>query len=152
MIKNSIYYLDMVLSQGREAAQAPADPEPGVATATRIVGELLDFSRVQGAAPAPVEMAALVEEALERAAVPSTITVARRLAPDLPAMSVDREQISMAVSNLIGNAMLTMAEGGTLTLETARTGEGVSLAVGDSAPASPPRTWAGSSSRSTRPP
>lgn len=105
-----------------------------MATATRIVGELLDFSRVQGAAPAPVEMAALVEEALERAAVPSTITVARRLAPDLPAMSVDREQISMAVSNLIGNAMLTMAEGGTLTLETARTGEGVSLAVGDSGP------------------
>ena len=134
VIKNSAFYLEMVLPDEAKVRKHLRILNQEVETAARVVTELVDFSRVQAPAPALVELGGLVVASLARAAVPETIAVVRRLAPDLPAIFIDREQIGLAVANLIGSAVLSMREGGTLTVETARTGSGVGVSVEDTGP------------------
>ncbi len=134
VIKNSAFYLEMVLPDEAKVRKHLRILNQEVETAARVVTELVDFSRVQAPAPALVELGGLVEASLARAVVPETIAVVRRLAPDLPAIFIDREQIGLAVANLIGSAVLSMREGGTLTVETARTGSGVGVSVEDTGP------------------
>jgi signal transduction histidine kinase len=59
------------------------------------------------------------------------IQLVRRLASDLPRITVDPGQINQVIVNLVVNAIQAMPEGGTLTVETRATGKGISLRVED---------------------
>jgi signal transduction histidine kinase len=57
--------------------------------------------------------------------------VERRLAPDLPTMSLDPDRLTHALLNVVLNATEALREGGTLTVTSARSGAGDVLVVVD---------------------
>jgi nitrogen fixation/metabolism regulation signal transduction histidine kinase len=98
----------------------------------RIVDEFSRFARL----PAP-ERAAVAPEELVGAVLalypsaPPGVSVERRIAPGLPAVSADRDQVLQLLLNLLRNALDAMPEGGPLLLEARAEGAGVALSVKD---------------------
>ena len=80
------------------------------------------------------ELAALVEADAKTAGVRVTLSVP----PDLPRFVADRDHLKQVMLNLILNGLQAMPEGGTLTLEAARTRDGLTLAVADTGQGIPP--------------
>ena len=131
VVKNSAYYLRMVLPADEAARKHLAIIEREVQTANRIVTALLDFARVSVPRRVPSDLNAMVRARLEREAVPDGVTVTAALAEDLPLVAVDSEQIVLAIGNLILNALQAMPGGGTLTVETSWTSQDVLIGVTD---------------------
>ncbi len=101
----------------------------------RIVDEFSRFARLPVPAPAPVPAADLVAGLLALyPAPPPWIRVERDVAPDLPTVQVDRDQILQVLLNLVRNAVEAMPVGGTLRIAARREGGDLVLAVGDSGP------------------
>jgi PAS domain S-box-containing protein len=104
--------------------------------ADQIVRELLEFS-----APKPLEVTeenlnGVIEEALRLARslfLAKQIEVVRELAPDLPALRIDRLRISQVLANLLTNAADAVpGPGGRITVRTsARQLTGVGANIGD---------------------
>lgn len=59
------------------------------------------------------------------------LAVVCRLAPRLPAVPLDLVQIQQVLVNLVKNAMQAMARGGTLSLQTGESSDGVFVSVAD---------------------
>jgi len=131
VIKNSAYYLRMLLPDDERMQKHLAIVEREVATATRIVTDLLDFARVTPPTRIATDLSALARETLERVSLPQEVTVSLDLADDLPSLMLDPEQVGLVLGNLIRNAAQAMPEGGTLTLGTAAAGGGAAVAVAD---------------------
>ena len=131
VVKNSVYYLRMVLPDEEPARKHLAIIEREVGTANRIVTSLLDFARVSVPTRVPSDLNTVVRARLDRAAVPDAVTVAATLAEDLPLVAVDPEQIGLALGNLILNALQAMPGGGALTVETSWTARDVLIGVAD---------------------
>lgn len=131
VIKNSVYYLRMVLPEDDRVRKHLAILEREVATANRIVTDLLDFARVKTPTRLTTDLNEVVRDVLERTPVTGTTRVVLDLASDLPRVSVDPEQVGQVLGNLVTNAVQAMPDGGTLTLATARAGGGVTVAVAD---------------------
>ncbi|HVP57208.1 MAG TPA: ATP-binding protein, partial [bacterium] len=80
-----------------------------------------------------------VQSAIElQAAAPGKVALKTDLAPSLPKVQADREQLKSVVANLIKNALEAMPEGGTLTVRTSRTPGWVRIEVSDTGPGIPP--------------
>lgn len=131
VIKNSVYFLRMVIPEEERAQKHLNILEREVETATRIITSLLDFAQLRAPAATPVDLNALVEQQLERMPAPAGITTRLELAPELPPVMVDPEHIRLVVGNLLLNAVQAMPDGGTLTLRTAAAAAGVSLMIAD---------------------
>ncbi|PYN06001.1 MAG: hybrid sensor histidine kinase/response regulator [Candidatus Rokuibacteriota bacterium] len=131
VVKNSAYFLRMVLPDDEPARKHLAIIEREVGTANRIVTALLDFARVSVPTRVPSDLNTVVRARLDRAAVPDAVTVAATLAEDLPLVAVDPEQIGLALGNLILNALQAMPGGGALTVETSWTARDVLIGVAD---------------------
>ena len=86
----------------------------------RMVDEFSRFARM----PAPERKLADLNRIVGHAtslyaeSAQSTIAIETTLAPDLPNISVDSEQITQALENLIKNAIEAMPDGGTLSVST----------------------------------
>jgi signal transduction histidine kinase len=131
VIKNSIYFLGMVLPAEEKIRKHFGIIEREIATATRIVGDLLDYARVQAPVREPVDLAALVREALERVTVPPTVRVQVTL-DDVPGpVMADPVQVGQIINNLITNAIQAMPDGGVLTVSSGRDGDRVFIRVED---------------------
>ena len=131
VVKNSAYYLRMVLPDEEPARKHLGIIEREVEAANRIVTALLDFARVSVPSRVPSDLNAVVRACVERETVPDTVTVAAPLAEDLPQVAVDPDQIGLALGNLIRNALQAMPDGGALTVETSWTAEDVLVGVAD---------------------
>jgi two-component system, sporulation sensor kinase E len=59
------------------------------------------------------------------------IVIKTRLAPQLPPTPIDLTQMQQVLVNLVKNAAHAMTTGGTLTLQTAESGDGVQVSVAD---------------------
>ncbi|MEV0144961.1 MULTISPECIES: ATP-binding protein [unclassified Nonomuraea] len=84
--------------------------------------------------PEPVELNTVVEETagLLRPILSAGVDLVTRLAPGLPAVGIDRAALAHALINVLVNALAAMPDGGRLTIETARAGDGgVRLTVSD---------------------
>ena len=66
------------------------------------------------------------------------MTLVKELAPDLPLVLGDRNQIAQVILNLLTNAHDAMPDGGTVTLRTRRTLAGITLEVSDTGVGLPP--------------
>jgi len=104
----------------------------------RLMGELLDLSRIESGAItpqfAPVRPAAL----LAGAVAPLRLQVEARgirlkvdAAPDLPQVTVDRSQIERVIGNLVTNAMRATPPEGTITVTATPRGDEVAISVTD---------------------
>jgi two-component system NtrC family sensor kinase len=91
-----------------------------------IVRNLLDFARQRPPAFQPVDVAAVLEEALSLLAhhlAIQRVGVVRDLRP-MPRVSADFGQLRQAVVNVLMNACEAMPEGGKLTVHAGPVGEG----------------------------
>jgi PAS domain S-box-containing protein len=100
--------------------------------ATSLTSRLLAFSRRNVPERRPVDLNAIVHEAAsELEPLVGDVRLALALAHPLPAVAGDRAQLKQVVRNLAVNARDAMPHGGTLTIETAVSGENVVLRVRD---------------------
>ncbi len=124
-----------------------------VARITKIIRQVLDFSRPRGPTVTRVHLGAVVAEALEFLREPiqrQRIQVDVRTMPAPPEVPGDPDQIQQVCLNLITNAIHAMPDGGTLRISTdclVRRKEGLDLAapaeyavlvIADSGPGIPP--------------
>jgi two-component system NtrC family sensor kinase len=100
--------IDRIFDQGQQAS--------------RIVQGMLLFGRNSQLSRGTVNMNSLIEHALEQHVTniwPTTITVVRELAPDLPHILADPSQLHQVLQHLLNNAQRAMESlGGTLTIRT----------------------------------
>jgi signal transduction histidine kinase len=106
----------------------------------RIVDEFSRFARLPAPDRAQVAPAELVAAALALfPAAPPGVTLTRDVAPELPAVLADRDQVLQVLLNLVRNALDAMGErGGALSVGAARAAGGVVFTVRDSGPGIPP--------------
>lgn len=102
-----------------------------------IIRSLRDFIGSGRRTRAPVAPAALVAD-VQAVAGPECARRGIRLAAvvdkTLPALHVDKVQMSQVLLNLLGNAMDAMAGGGEIVISVERDGDGVAIQVADSGP------------------
>jgi len=131
VIKNSVYYLRMVLPDEARARKHLAILEREVGTANRIVTDLLEFARIKSPTRTPTDVNAVVRELLERTPLPDSVTLVLHLAEGLPPISVDRLHVEQILTNLVTNAAQAMPEGGRITVSSREEPTGVALSVAD---------------------
>jgi two-component system nitrogen regulation sensor histidine kinase GlnL len=110
-----------------------------------LITELLSFARSPTAAFGPLDLNAAVERVvtlLGPQAKNQKVTLTRRLAPALPLVRADGDQIKQVLINLILNAIQATAPGGVVSISsrTVRNGNAdlVQLEVGDTGAGIPP--------------
>jgi two-component system, OmpR family, phosphate regulon sensor histidine kinase PhoR len=110
----------------------------------RLVDDLLDLSRIESGgwrpALAPVDLAAIVREALEgvaAAAADRGIALRSELAPDATTLDADPLAVRQVLANLVQNAV-RYTERGSVTVATRRVDEGIEIAVRDTGIGIPP--------------
>jgi signal transduction histidine kinase len=101
-----------------------------ISAATLIVSDLLEFSRPRVAAPTPVDVDELLEEALTVAPPPTGITVELDHTP-VPAVVADRDQMRQVVLNLLTNAYEAMPAGGAVHLDARVVDDACEIIVAD---------------------
>jgi signal transduction histidine kinase len=98
----------------------------------QISSEFSSFASAPQARLQPTAVNEIVEEILEPyLTAPARVTMARELAPDLPAVPLDRTLVGRALINIVENALHAMPGGGTLTVRTRRTDGGIAIDVED---------------------
>jgi PAS domain S-box-containing protein len=110
-----------------------------------LIRDLLDVTRLEagrlGVEAIPTDVAELLEDAV-RTLIPlaSAKSIQLRLAVDesLPMISADRERITQALSNLIGNSVKFSPSGSTIELGAKRGGGKVIISVSDKGPGMTP--------------
>ncbi|GAA0266088.1 Adaptive-response sensory-kinase SasA [Methylorubrum aminovorans] len=111
------------------------DAMKGAERAATMTHKLLAFARCQPLSPVSTDVNAQIASFAEflRGTIGSRIRIETDLAPDLPRVNIDPNQLENAILNLAVNARDAMPEGGTLTLATRLLpgGEGLTVEVSD---------------------
>jgi signal transduction histidine kinase len=106
-----------------------------LANLKQIIARFSDFAKMPAPEMQPVNLNALVGETtklFEAQFAQARVTARAELAPELPTVAADPEQIARALRNLVLNAIDAMPEGGTLTVRTMPRGSGARLEISDS--------------------
>jgi signal transduction histidine kinase len=117
-----------------DALKSLAAMETELIRSTRLIRNLLDFSRQSPPALREVNANEVLERALELAAHSAelqNIQVSKELAPSLPNIMADFDQLQQICTNLIMNAIQAMPEGGKLTLRTSADDNQLKIEVQD---------------------
>ena len=111
----------------------------------RIVGDLLDLAKLEGAAPSferrDVDVTALFERVAERhdrELASRRIELTRNVDPGVRTITGDPERLEQALQNLAGNALRYTPDGGRIALSARGTRDGVRVTVRDNGPGIPP--------------
>ncbi|MFN3476030.1 MAG: two-component system sensor histidine kinase NtrB [Candidatus Methylomirabilales bacterium] len=106
-----------------------------------LVEEYLHLARLPSPKLQNEEVNEIVEELVsfhKEEIVGRGIGLTLEMAPDLPPILADRNQIRQALMNLVRNACEAMSEGGTLRIVTRREADGVEISVEDTGIGIPP--------------
>jgi signal transduction histidine kinase len=131
VIKNSVYYLRMILPDEERLRRHLAILDREVGTATRIITGMLDFARSTPPARTSTDLSALAREAVERLIVPESSRVESDLVEGLEPVIIDSHQIGLVLDNLLLNAIQAMPDGGVVTVRTRPAGSRVEISVED---------------------
>jgi PAS domain S-box-containing protein len=132
VISNAVYYLKTVLSDADENIKEYFETiSSEVDRATKIVSDLLDFSRVKSIDREEIAITELISRALEKQPAPENIEIITRIPPDLSPVLVDPLQIEQVFDNLVTNACQAMPEGGKLTIEAKAEEDKTLISVAD---------------------
>jgi signal transduction histidine kinase len=131
VIRNSVYYLNMILPKDAKIQKHLGILDREVANSDRIVTELLDFARVKTSVREAASLVAIVRAALDRLALPERVAVQLELVESMPSVLVDTHQVGQIVLNFLQNAVQAMPDGGRLTVSTGEDGESVFVAIED---------------------
>ncbi|HEX5937870.1 MAG TPA: ATP-binding protein [Actinomycetota bacterium] len=127
-------------SEDRRELLETIDQEAG--RLNRVIGNLMDLSRMRAGAVAPVRTPAAVDELIEgtlasAAAVLKDHDLRLMLRDDLPEIPLDLGLIDQALTNVLENAARFTPPGKAITVVAARWREGVQIRVSDSGPGIP---------------
>ncbi|MGZ3669271.1 MAG: ATP-binding protein, partial [Bdellovibrionota bacterium] len=115
-----------------------------VAQMQSLIGDLLDFGRIQGGTfsvnlgTAQIkDIAAATLENLRTLAEAKRQRLELEIPPDLPLAHCDSARVSQVFSNLLGNAVKFTPEGGAIRISATAAPEGILISVRDSGPGIP---------------
>jgi len=115
VIKNSIYFLNMVLEKSDPEVKETLNLlEKEAVNSENIIDSLLDFARAKPPLKRRVNTGDIIREALSHIAIPGNIKVKIRLDETLPVIMADPNQVDQAVTNMVLNAIQAMPAGGQL--------------------------------------
>ncbi|MGA9348777.1 MAG: ATP-binding protein [Anaerolineae bacterium] len=119
IIKNSVYYLNMKLSDADEKLRKHLGIiEQEIARSSKIINDLLGFAGDKKPALQKTQINTVVQDALSRTTVPDEVAVITELGGDLPPLTADPGQIEQVFINMISNAAQAMHDGGRLEIAT----------------------------------
>ena len=105
---------------------------------SRLVDDLQELSMVEAGQMAlecqPEDLGELVThttDAMATAAAARNVQLERRMADNLPLVSIDYHRVSQVLRNLVDNALSHTGEGGCVTVEASRAGDWVLVSVSD---------------------
>jgi signal transduction histidine kinase len=131
VLQNSLYYLTLKLNDSEDKVKKHLTTmSRELSRSDKIIAELLEYSRKREPCLHPTDLNRLMDEVLEKVAVPGEVRIARE-SDDLPPVAADSEQLQSVFLNLIYNGIQAMPEGGTLTLKTSRENGSVEVRVSD---------------------
>ena len=99
-----------------------------------IVKRVHDFTETQSYSPALTRIEPLVEEVLKSmmpVANQLGVRIVKEIAPDLPQARLDSSQITVAIANIVENALDAMPQGGTLNLKALREDRSLVITIKD---------------------
>jgi PAS domain S-box-containing protein len=132
VISNAVYFLRSLLSDADDTVAEYLEMiSMEIQRATKIVSDLLDFSRAKPAERVETPVMELVSEVVHRKRPPDGIVVKTEIPPDLPDIVVDPQQLGLVLANLVANAFEAMPGGGTLSIGATRDHDDVLLYVTD---------------------
>ena len=106
-----------------------------LANLKQIIARFSDFAKMPAPEMQPVNLNTLAGETMklfEAQFAQARVTARAELAPELPTVAADPEQVARALRNLVLNAIDAMPEGGALTVRTMPQGSGARLEISDS--------------------
>ncbi|QEM69079.1 hypothetical protein FO488_13525 [Geobacter sp. FeAm09] len=117
VMNNAVYFLKTVQPEADDTVKEYLEIiKKEIDTSLCIITDLLDFARTRKPRIEAVAVRHLVDEALQRCAVPENISLRIALPDTLPALRVDPLQIGQVLYNLITNAIQAMPDGGTIEI------------------------------------
>jgi signal transduction histidine kinase len=142
ILSNSAYFLKMALPDDDETVQEHLEIiSAEIRKSDKIISDLLSFSRTRPAESAEreeVAVAVMITQVLAEQPPPAQVAVSTQIAPDLPAVFVDSQQIRQVLTNLASNAYQAMPDGGKLTIKAQTDADEVVIAVSDTGVGIPP--------------
>jgi PAS domain S-box-containing protein len=118
-IKNSIYFLNMVLEKpSPEVKQTLEILEKEVITSERVISSLLDFARSRSPREQKVNINNIIQEAVSRINVPENIELKSQIDASIPLIDADPDQLDRIFGNILLNAIQAMPKGGQLIIKT----------------------------------
>jgi signal transduction histidine kinase len=139
VVKTSIYYLLHARNATPEkTAEHLGRIERNVDRADGVITALSRFAKMPVPNLRPVSLERLVREALEADPPGQDIETAAEVAPGLPDVLADEDQLRIVLGNLIRNACDAMPRGGRLTIRGQPHAGRVALAVADTGVGIPP--------------
>lgn len=115
VIKNSIYFLNMVLEKSEPEVKETLNLlEEEALNSENIIESLLDFARAKPPLGRRVNIEDVIREALSNITIPENIKVKTRFDESLPVIMADPNQIDQALTNIVLNAIQAMPAGGQL--------------------------------------
>jgi GAF domain-containing protein len=142
VIKNAVYYLNMVLPEDEKVRKHLGILDREVANSNRIVTELLDFARVKSPMREASGLGAIVRTTLERLPLPDAVTVRLELDESVPPALVDAQQVGQILLNFLLNAVQAMPDGGNVIVSVGQDEGAIFAAVADTGVGIPPENLA----------
>ncbi|MFO0984611.1 MAG: protoglobin domain-containing protein [Planctomycetota bacterium] len=134
VIGSSVYTMRRMIEKGgapHELVRHLDKIDRNAARASKIAADLLEFAKGRPPEKKLVDVGSLFDDALRLATPPATITRETHIAPGLPPMPADRDQIVQVLLNLIQNAVDAMQGHGCLGLSARLAGDQMVLDVSD---------------------
>lgn len=138
-LRNPLNVLQLNLQLLRK--RIPEDPqlarplervEQALQQASAMVTDLLDFAHLGEPRLSLTRVESLLQLLMEETALPAGVTLRLEVAPDLPPVQADVEQLQQALRHLVTNALQAMqGRSGAVTLTARRQGDRVALCVSD---------------------
>ena len=137
-IKNAVFLLKRKLSRkvipdiDEKVLQFLDIMDKEIDRSTRIINDLLGFTRVAKPTRISSDITIVVNEALSRVNIAEDIKLSKELQSDLPMVTIDSNQVGQVLINLIENACQAMTDGGELQISTRKSKVFVEIEIGDS--------------------
>ena len=118
-IKNSVYFLNMVLEEPEPDVKASLEIlDKEIVTAENIITSILDFARSKPPKLSKVDINDLIKRTLSKITLPDNIKVINQLDKTLVSIQADPDQLTQVLNNIITNAIQAMPEGGQMIVNS----------------------------------
>ena len=116
-IKAVAYFLNMCNLKFRPDEQKALEIlEKEVNVSEQIINNLLDFAQPKSPTLTKVKVNEVILTALSRIIITEDVEIIKHLDETLPAIVADPNQLTMVLTNIMGNAIQAMSQGGQLTI------------------------------------